>query len=62
MATVSDCLQLSARVYAKTARNEILLSRDWEQLELLRDNALTGFAAAVFRHRGTGEIVIAHAG
>ena len=62
MATVSDCLRLSARVYAKTARNEILLSRDWEQLELLRDHPLTGFAAGVFRHRGTGEVVIAFTG
>ena len=62
MATVEDYARLSAVVYAKTERNLIREGSDWQQLDLVRDQPLTGFAAGVFRHRGTGEIVIGHAG
>lgn len=62
MASVNDYAQLAATVYAKTSRNEIREGPDWEALELQRDHPVTGFAAGVFRHRATGEVVIAYAG
>jgi Ca2+-binding RTX toxin-like protein/dienelactone hydrolase len=62
MASTNDYARLSAAVYDKTDANEIRASGDWEELELLRDDPVTGFAAGVFRHRVSGEIVIAYAG
>ena len=62
MATTNEYARLAAVVYAKTPANRVRVGADWEELDLLRDHPQTGFAAGVFRHRGTGEIVIAHAG
>jgi hypothetical protein len=62
MASRNDYARLSAAVYGKTLANEIKAPSDWEELELLRDDPVTGFAASVFRHRVSGEIVIAYAG
>jgi hypothetical protein len=62
MASRNDYARLSAAVYDKTERNRIREAAEWEQLELLRDDRVTGFAGGVFRHRVSGGIVIAYAG
>lgn len=62
MASINEYAQLSAAVYAKTAENRIVPPADWVEVDRYQDHPVTGFAAGVFRHRATGEIVIAYAG
>ena len=60
MATRDEYVQMSGRVYSRTRPNSMFVPDGWTEQIWLRDTAITGFAAGVYR--SGNEIVIAFTG